>query len=144
MTLSSPSSTAPELTASASSAGSRVETVSAARGSVSSDGPSSGVSGGARVKIRAVASYNLQRVKLNELEKVVRWQPSTQKKWHVTADRDWTVFSLRPDDSTMKDDADPASRKVGNAAGSCKPPGPTPVSTALTGACTTLFVCSFS
>ena len=90
---------------------------------VDSNTPAMGSTGtGARVKIRAVASYGLQRVKLPELEKVVRWQPSTQKKWHITPDRDWTLFSLRPDDAAKSDTADPASRKVGHSLAICTTP----------------------
>jgi hypothetical protein len=67
------------------------------------------------VKIRAVATYGLQRVKLGELEKVVRWQSkASPTKWHITSDRDWTIFSLKPVASAAVDDmsSDPASRKV--------------------------------
>ncbi len=74
------------------------------------------------VRVHAVASYVLQRVKLSEVEKMVRWQPSTQKKWHITSDRDWTLFSLRPAAADGARAGDPASMKVGRRAVPCNHP----------------------
>lgn len=66
------------------------------------------------MRVRVVATYGLQRIKLPELERLVRVQSrNSPTKWFITSDPSWTIFSLKPVVSPLVDSTDATAQKVG-------------------------------